>query len=250
MFGGSDEDQLDDVVGFNTHQSVDGSGFNIDQSDNVGSSNDEQSQENGGSDRHHQVDVSGRLNIITEQPYNSPNGLADDNTENNNFIGDDLRGDENQNFKFEYDELQVGLSFTSYDAACDYIKNWTDSNKLPLVKRDTSRGNEKTPGRLLFECPHAIKRRYKSKGAREKRSVNYTACNSRVNIYESKRDGVFRVTLCIKEHDGHLTGEAVYGSYPTVRAMTPTTKQKIMQLESVGASRRRVADLMSENTGI
>ena len=80
---------------------------------------------------------------------------------NNNFIGDDLRGDENQNFKFEYDELQVGLSFTSYDAACDYIKNWTDSNKLPLVKRDTSRGNEKTPGRLLFECPHAIKRRYK-----------------------------------------------------------------------------------------
>ena len=29
MFGGSDEDQLDDVVGFNTHQSVDGSGFNI-----------------------------------------------------------------------------------------------------------------------------------------------------------------------------------------------------------------------------
>ena len=88
MFGGSDEDQLDDVVGFNTHQSVDGSGFNIDQSDNVGSSNNEQSQENGGSDRHHQVDVSGRLNIITEQPYNSPNGLADGNTENNNFIGD------------------------------------------------------------------------------------------------------------------------------------------------------------------
>ena len=59
------------------------------------------------------------------------------------LVMDDLRGDENQNFKFEYDELQVGLSFTSYDAACDYIKNWTDSNKLPLVKRDTSRGNEK-----------------------------------------------------------------------------------------------------------
>ena len=238
MFGCSDEDQLDGI------------GFNIDQSDNVGSSNNEQSQENGGSDRHQQVDVSGRLNIITEQPYSSPNGLAGGSTENNNFIGDDLRGDENQNFKFDYDELQVGLSFSSYDAACDYIKKWTDSNKLPLVKRDTSRGNEKTQGRLLFECPHAIKRRYKSKGAREKRSVNYTACNSRVNIYESKGEGVFRVTLCIKEHDGHLTGEAVYGRYPTVRAMTPTTKQKILQLESVGASRRRVADLMSENTGI
>ena len=150
---------------------------------------------------------------------------------------------------FEFDELKVGLTFSDYDSACSYIKQWCDINKMPLVKRDTARGNESTPGRLLFECPHATKRQYRTKGVREKRSVNFTDCKSRVNIYESKKLGGFRVTLCVTQHEGHLVGESVYGSYQTVRKLSEASQQKIIELDGVGASRKRVAEYMSDETG-
>jgi hypothetical protein len=63
------------------------------------------------------------------------------------------------------------------------------------------------------------------------------------------KDKLFKVTKCIKDHTGHLTGSSVYGSYPTVRIMSESTQNKVNQLEGVGASRRRVADVIGEETG-
>ena len=54
---------------------------------------------------------------------------------------------------------------------------------------------------------------------------------------------------CVKTHSGHLLGENIYGSYPTVRVLSEDMKKKILQMESVGASRRRIADSVGEETG-
>ena len=70
-----------------------------------------------------------------------------------------------------------------------------------------------------------------------------------VHIFKSKRDKSFKVTLCNKNHDGHMVGDGVYGSYPTVRKMTETSQKRVLELEGVGASRRRTADVLGEETG-
>lgn len=156
-----------------------------------------------------------------------------------------------EKYSYEFDELVVGLKFDTFEEASSYIKTWSDSNKLPLVVRDSCKGNGMKTGRLLYECPHRSKRKYKTQGhsLRERQSVNFTACKSRVNIYQFKKT-YFKVTLCFKEHDGHLTGDCVYGAYPKVRVMTEKTQEKLIKLEEVGASRRRVADVIGEETGI
>jgi hypothetical protein len=152
-------------------------------------------------------------------------------------------------YTFEYDELQIGLTFGGFEEAESYIKRWCDVNKLPLIKRDSCRDSETRPGRILYECPHRTKRKYSTAGVRERQHVNFTACESHVNIYQSMKDKLFKVTKCIKDHTGHLTGSSVYGSYPTVRIMSESTQNKVNQLEGVGASRRRVADVIGEETG-
>ena len=153
-------------------------------------------------------------------------------------------------FSYTYDELSKGLAFKSFVEATNYMKSWCDSNKLPFIIRDSCKGTESKPGRILFECPHGTKRKYKKTLARERQSVNYTACEARVNIFESMKDRLYKVTNCVKVHSGHMVGEEVYGSYPTVRVMSKETKKKLMELEKVGASRRRVADVIGEETGI
>ena len=170
-----------------------------------------------------------------------------ENEENkvNNVFGSDEVPDK---YSHEFEELVVGLKFDTYEEASIYIKRWSDVNKLPLVVRDSCKGNGVRSGRLLYECPHRSKRTQKATKVREKQCVNFTACKSRVNIYQFKKS-YFKVTFCIKQHDGHITGDSVYGAYPKVRAMTKKTQEKLMKLEEVGASRRRVADVLGEETG-
>ena len=166
------------------------------------------------------------------------------------FAFDEGQCAEEYTYSYAFDELEVGMSFANYDDACIYIRKWCDENKMPLVKRDSCRGDAPgVSGRILYQCPHAINRKSKSKGMRKLQSVNFTACKFKVNIYESKKHGDFRVTYCHKNHDGHLVGDFVYGSYPTVRTMSETTKQKVAEFDAVGASRRRIADVISDETG-
>ena len=153
-------------------------------------------------------------------------------------------------YTHSFDELETGLKFESYQAASIYIKNWCNTNQLPLVIRDSFKGSETKAGRILYECPHGTKRKYKDTLVRERQGVNFTACGSQVNIYQSLRDKCFKVTKCVKVHSGHLIGDGVYGSYPIVRSMNESTLNKVMQLEGVGASRRRVADVIGEETGM
>lgn len=153
-------------------------------------------------------------------------------------------------YTHSFEELETGLRFESFEAASSYIKNWCNTNQLPLVRRDSYTGSETKPGRILYECPHGTKRKYKDTLVRERQCVNFTACESKVNIYQSLRDKCFKVTKCVKVHSGHLLGDGVYGSYPTVRSMTGSTLNKVMQLEGVGASRRRVASVIGEETGM
>ena len=152
-------------------------------------------------------------------------------------------------YSYAYEELCPNLEFSSFEDASHYIKNWCDTNNQPLVKRDSCKGTDTRAGKLIFQCPHAIKRKYTAK-IRVCQAVNYTGCESKVSIYENRADGVFRVTQCIKTHSGHLLGENIYGSYPTVRVLSDDMKKKILQMESVGASRRRIADSVGEETGI
>ena len=156
---------------------------------------------------------------------------------------------EHNNFSYSYDELSKGLAFKSFEEATDYMKRWCNSNKLPFIKRDSCKGSETKPGRILYECPHGTKRKYKETLVRERQSVNYTACGARVNIFESMKDRFYKVTNCIKAHSGHMVGDEVYGSYPTVRVMSEKTKNKVIALDTVGASRRRVADVIGQETG-
>ena len=150
---------------------------------------------------------------------------------------------------FDFEELQIGISFHNYVEAETYMRKWCDKNKLPMIKRDSFKGSEIRPGRILFECPHRTKRKQKVKGVRKRQHLNFTNCESQVSLYQSLSDGVFKVTKCIKTHCGHLTGDSVYGSYPTVRVLTEGGTQKLNQLEGIGASRRRVAEVMGEETG-
>ena len=166
-----------------------------------------------------------------------------------NYISDPGGPPVMSQFSFEFEELRVGLTFDSYQQAVSYINNWTNHNKLPLVVRDSYKGYERNPARILFQCPHGTKRVYKTKGHRERQCVNYTACKSKVSIHQSRRDGIFRVTHYVQGHDGHITGDSVYGSYPTVRVMSEETQKRVKQLDEVGASRRRVADVIGEETG-
>ena len=53
-----------------------------------------------------------------------------------------------------------------------------------------------------------------------------------------------------KIHNGHMVGRDVYGSYQKVRKMSDADHQMIIELEAVGASRRRVASALSDKTGM
>ena len=152
-------------------------------------------------------------------------------------------------FSYTYDELSNGLAFQSFVEATEYMKKWCDSHKSPFIKRDSCKGSATKAGRIMYQCPHGTKRKYKETLVRERQSVNYTACEARVHVHESVKDRIYRVTSCVKVHSGHMVGEDVYGSYPTVRVMSEATKKKVIELENVGASRRRVAATIGDMTG-
>ena len=150
---------------------------------------------------------------------------------------------------FAYEDLEVGKLFGTLEEAASYIKEWCDKNDCPLIVRDSSKKRDTSPGHLRYLCPHAYKRIGKSKAERPKQHVHYSACQSQVNIWYSNKEEMYRVTKCIKVHQGHLVGAEIYRSYRTVRKLTSPSKNLIKELDNAGASHRCVADVVQAKTG-
>ena len=77
----------------------------------------------------------------------------------------------------------------------------------------------------------------------------YTGCGATVMIVQNRQANCWKVTKVQKEHNGHMIGREVYGTYQKVRKMSDADIQMISDLEGVGASRRRIASALSDKTG-
>ena len=148
-----------------------------------------------------------------------------------------------------FDCLSEGLQFNNLEVAEKYIQSWCDQNLFPLIIRSSYKGDEKHNGRIQYSCPHGIQRKSKAKGERPLQHVQYSACPAMVNVVQNRQANCWRVTKVEKRHEGHMIGPAIYGSYQKVRKMSDEDLQLIQELESVGASRRRVASALSDKTG-
>ena len=151
---------------------------------------------------------------------------------------------------FDYDTQKEGNLSPSLDAATKFVNSWADENRSPFIIRSSWKGNEKANGRIQFQCPHGVDRDSRSKGTRPLQHVLYTNCPVMINVVQSRKENVWRVTKLIKKHEGHMLGPEVYGTYQKVRKLQPKDLQEIASLDGVGASRRRVASTLSDKTGI
>ena len=157
-------------------------------------------------------------------------------------------------FQMESDDdivthLYEGLQFSSFDVAQDYISRWCAKNHSPLIIRGSYRGSDKVNGRIQYSCPHGIQRKSKNTGERPLQHVNFTDCPAMVNVMQHRASNCWRITKLCKDHKGHMMGPAVYGSYQNVRKLSDDHLQMVQDLEAVGASRRRVASVLSDKTG-
>ena len=148
-----------------------------------------------------------------------------------------------------FDCLSEGLQFNSLEVAEKYVQSWCDEHLFPLIIRSSFKGNENQNGRIQFCCPHGVLRKSKTKGERPLQHVQYSACPAMLNVVQNRQGNCWRVTKVKKKHEGHMLGPAIYGSYQKVRKMSDEDLRMIQELESVGASRRRVASALSDKTG-
>ena len=148
-----------------------------------------------------------------------------------------------------FQNLEKGLSFCTKEDAEKYMKLWCDKHLFPLVVRGSFKGTETINGRIQYTCPHGVQRKTISTGERPLQHVLYTGCLAMVTITQNRQGNVWWVSKVHKEHSGHMCGAEVYGSYQTNKKMSDKDYQMITELESVGASRRRVASALSDKTG-
>ena len=149
----------------------------------------------------------------------------------------------------EIEDLEVGMQFASYEAAQDFINKWCAKNYSPFVLRGSFRGSEKVNGRLQYSCPHGIQRKSKNTGERPLQHVHFTDCPAMLNIMQNRAGKIWIVIKPETHHRGHMQGPEVYGSYQKVRKLSEGDLQMVQDLEAVGASRRRVASVLSDKTG-
>ena len=145
-----------------------------------------------------------------------------------------------------YEELQVVLTFASFEEAEEYVKAWGNHNLSPLIVRGSHRGSDKVNGRIQYLCPHGLQRKPKSKGERVHQHVHYNACPVMINVMQNRQANLWRVTKVMKVHAGHMIGRDVYGSYQKVKKLSENALQMVAEMDAVGASRRRVAAALSD----
>lgn len=164
------------------------------------------------------------------------------------IIGD-VKMENQQEEDLSFDHLKVGQTFESYDDVLSFVKKWGQENLSPFIIRSSYRGNERSNGRIQFLCPHGVERENKSKGERPLQHVLFTNCPALINVNQDRHTDTWTVTKLIKGHEGHMIGPEIYGTYQKVRKMSAKDIKSVNEMDGVGASRRRVAEAISENTG-
>ena len=69
-----------------------------------------------------------------------------------------------------------------------------------------------------------------------------------INVNQDRKNNTWSITKVVNKHLGHMIGPEVYGGYQNVRKMTEDDVQFVNELDAVGASRRRIAERMGQQT--
>ena len=150
----------------------------------------------------------------------------------------------------EFHDLDLGKVFKNIEDADQFMKNWGAKHLSPFIVRSSFKGDLKNNGRIQYCCPHAVNRDSRSKGARKLQHVMFSKCPAMINIVQNRKEDTWRVTKVEKNHEGHMLGREVYGSYQKIRKLKEQDLEVIAGLDGVGAARRRVAAAVSEKTGM
>ena len=149
-----------------------------------------------------------------------------------------------------FQDLYVGKVFKTSEEVEQFVKNWGARHLSPFIVRSSFKSNDKSNGRIQYSCPHAVNCYTRSKGDRKLQHVLYSKCPAMINVVQNRQEGTYRVTKLDKNHEGHMLGPEVYGSYQKVRKLKEKDLEVIAHLDAVGAARRRVASAVSEKTGM
>jgi len=122
--------------------------------------------------------------------------------------------------ELEPGNIFCGKTFNSYDEAVNSVRKLCDKTFTPFILKGTrgnfSSGGEEL-GRISFICTHGNERKSKATSQRPSQRVNYTACP---NINKQRNVGEWKITTARLQHDGHLLGEDVYGTYKHVKKLS------------------------------
>ena len=155
--------------------------------------------------------------------------------------------------KLQTDEIKVGKLFKNYDEVVKAVKDWCYSSCTPLilkgVRGNLSEGGE-DPGRIQFICTHGNKRKSKATSLRPAQRVNYTGCLARININQQRKTLDWKITTARLDHDGHLIGDDVYGTYKHVKKLSEDDEEYARELiNEAKILPRNLASCLSSRTG-
>ena len=145
--------------------------------------------------------------------------------------------------------LKEGLSFESYEEVGTFVQKWGVDCFLPVIKRSSFRGHEKTNGRIQYFFPSGVERQFRFKGARPRQHVPFTNCPFVINVNKNRKLGKWMICKLNLKHQGHMLGPEVFGGYQTVRKLATEDIQFINELDDVVASSRRIAERIGQTTG-
>ena len=172
------------------------------------------------------------------------------------FVGDEeeLLDNDVDILILEEDDLKVGLTFETEDAAVKSILKWSELTFCPLSKARYQKpkmkeNGERIKGRRCFQCSHGLNYTRKVTDKRPWQKLKFTDCPVRVNINEQE-DGSWMVTSLYLEHVGHPVTKADFYTHQAARKLETPDKNFVKELMKARANPKNIANVITEKKGI
>ena len=85
-----------------------------------------------------------------------------------------------------FQDLYVGKVFKTSEEVEQFVKNWGARHLSPFIVRSSFKGDDKSNGRIQYNCPHAVNRDSRSKGDRKLQHVLYLKCPAMINVVQNR----------------------------------------------------------------
>jgi hypothetical protein len=79
-----------------------------------------------------------------------------------------------------FQDLYVGKEFKTSEEVEQFVKNLGARHRSPF------KGDDKSNGRIQYNCPHAVNRDTRSKGDRKLQRILYSKCPAMINVVQNR----------------------------------------------------------------